>query len=352
MKTKDIERFISGFLLSERFSVHRNLLLIVTLLSVSLDVVLNQPTATSPLQIFVGFIAHGSIMILFTYVNIRSLIPRLLMKEKWFAYFLSVILLAFVTVVFIACLQLLFFKIGDAIPIMKPSIFIINFTASLMIFAMINMGISTVVLFRNWAISSQRIQELESATLESELRYLKGQINPHFLFNMLNSVNVLLKERTGGASGVLSKLEDLLKYQLNESTGDRIDLNSDILFLNDFLNLEKIRRDNFGYSINTVGVSENVSIPPLMFIPFVENAVKYSQDSDRESYVHITFFVDAKNLTFYCENSKPPDGIRKKGGGLGLKNIKRRLELLFPGKYKLDINDEETLYTINLQISL
>ena len=353
MNTKKIEQFLSDFVLSPKYRFHRNALLIITLLVISSNIILTQSPNTSPLLKICGFFMHGGLMLISTYFNIYFLIPRLLLKEKWFLYFLSIAILACITVGCIAFMQLFLLGFKESMPSFTNTMLFIAFSSSLMVFSMVNAGIATLILFRYWAVSSQRIQELESATLESELKYLKGQINPHFLFNMLNNVNVLLKERRGGASHILHKLEYLLKYQINESSKDKIALSSDIVFLNDFLNLEKIRRDHFDYSINIIGESDYIQLPPLIFIPFVENAVKYSQDSDNDSYVHITFIIDDKSITFYCENSKPEEGItKKKIGGLGLRNIQRRLELLFPNRYNLDITDEEILYTVNLQLTL
>ena len=112
---------------------------------------------------------------------------------------------------------------------------------------------SALVLFKHWISNNQRIDELEAATLQSELKFLKSQINPHFLFNMLNNVYVLIKKGRDEAAEVLFKLEDLLRYQLNDSSQEKIPLNSEIHFMNDFLNLEKIRRDNFNYIISKEG---------------------------------------------------------------------------------------------------
>lgn len=131
-------------------------------------------------------------------------------------------------------------------------------------------------MFTHWLRYNLRIDELESTTLQSELTFLKNQINPHFLFNMLNNANVLIKRNPEEASKVLFKLEDLLRYQINDSSRERVSLASDIRFLNDYLNLEKIRRDNFQFTLRQEGEVDSIWIQPLLFIPFVENAVKHS----------------------------------------------------------------------------
>lgn len=189
------------------------------------------------------------------------------------------------------------------------------------------------------------------ATSRSELNFLKNQINPHFLFNMLNNANIMVDEDPRMASHILDKLDDMLQYQFNDSTQDGVWLKTDINFLSDFLALEKVRRDHFEYSVAIEGNIEEVRVPPLLFIPFVENAVKHNLDTNN-SYVHIRFCMDESRLSFECENPKPEKTVKRDTGGLGLVNIKRRLDLLFDRNYVLDITETETTYTVKLGLKL
>ena len=215
-------------------------------------------------------------------------------------------------------------------------------------------GSSAMMLFKHWISNNQRVSELEAATLQSELKFLKSQINPHFLFNMLNNVYVLIRKERDEAADVLFKLEDLLRYQFNDSAQDRIQLSSDIRFMSDFLNLEKIRRDKFNYTISKEGDINSVWLPPLLFIPFVENAVKHNTDGENASFVYLSFNVQDNRLTFRCENSKPAEEEEKGNriGGLGLKNIRRRLDLLYPGRHSLEIIEDKHSYIVNLHLDL
>jgi len=151
---------------------------------------------------------------------------------------------------------------------------------------------------------------------------------------MLNNANVLTKKDPNKASEVLMKLSDLLRYQLYDSARDKVLLTSDIRFIEDFLNLEKVRRDNFDFLISKEGDLSGVQIPPLLFISFVENAVKHNNDTEKLSFVNLFFNVSNNELSFKCINSKPKiKAIKNVTGGLGLKNIKRRLELLYPSTH-------------------
>lgn len=212
-------------------------------------------------------------------------------------------------------------------------------------------GCTSFELFRRWVVSDKKILELEKATKQTELQQLKKQINPHFLFNMLNNANILVKDAPDEASQILEKLDNLLRYQLNDSTRREVFLTADIQFLTSFLELEKVRRDHFEYTIFQEGNMENICIPPLLFIPFVENAVKHNLDSDNLSYVHLYFSVHNKQLTFRCENSKPRVPVKREGG-IGLANVKRRLDLLYESRYTLQIEDKETTYNVNLHLNL
>lgn len=131
---------------------------------------------------------------------------------------------------------------------------------------------------------------MEKATKQAELQQLKKQINPHFLFNMLNNANILVKDAPDEASQILEKLDNLLRYQLNDSTRREVFLTADIQFLTSFLELEKVRRDHFEYTIFQEGNMENICIPPLLFIPFVENAVKHNLDSRQFILCSLVFF--------------------------------------------------------------
>ncbi|MDL2247569.1 histidine kinase [Bacteroides sp. OttesenSCG-928-J23] len=212
-------------------------------------------------------------------------------------------------------------------------------------------GISTLLLFKQWMINNRNINNLQIATFQSELYFLKSQINPHFLFNMINNANIMVDDDPRMASHILNKLDDMLQYQFNDSTQDKVSLKADIAFLSDFLDLEKVRRDHFEYTITIEANINEVKIPPLLFIPFVENAVKHNLDTNK-SYVHLKFRMEGSCLFFECENSKPVKPMKRDTGGLGLANIKRRLNLLFENKYVLNVLETETTYAVNLEMNL
>jgi LytS/YehU family sensor histidine kinase len=169
---------------------------------------------------------------------------------------------------------------------------------------------------------------------------------------MLNNANELSKDKPNEAAQIIFRLNDLLKYQLNDSVKDKIKLSDDIQFLTDLLNLEEIRRDNFEFTVSTEGDINAIAVPPLLFTPFVENALKHG--NDKKSYIHLDFKIENEWMNFTCINSKPT--IIKKNeykiGGLGLSNIKRRLELLYGQSHSLKIIENETTYTVKLYLKI
>ena len=324
------ENVLFRFLISPDRRIFRHLLLIV-----SIGAVLYNSTSViaNPIALFLYFI------ILF-YVNMYLLVPKLLFRNKNIGYCLSVI-----SIIIAVAICGYFFN-----PLKKENglnIPLFSFLTVLLLAAS-----SSIKLFQKGMLDKQLIYELEQSKTYAELEQLKNQINPHFLFNMLNNANVLTKKDPEKASQVLMKLSDLLRYQLYDCVRDKVLLTSDIHFLEDFLNLEKVRRDSFDSLISKEGDLSGVQIPPLLFISFVENAVKHNNDATKSSYVNLYFDVRNDELFFKCINSKPMLKSVNNTGGLGLTNIKRRLELLFPATHSLSIEDDPERYCVTLTIKL
>lgn len=296
-------------------------------------------------------IVQSLILLVPIYLSIFILTPRLLLKNKPGRYVVSVFL-----VIALALLFSYLLRQEDIVKEFELYRFWLSaffFVSSIIQLSLIIAGASAVIVFQDYVKYGLRIDRLENATMQSELEQLKNQINPHFLFNMLNNANVLIKESSDEAVLVLSKLKDLLKYQLKDSVSEEVRLKDDISFLNDYLNMEKIRRDNFDFIVSTEGNMEDITVPPLLFIPFVENAVKHNNDNRKLSYVHLYFKVEEGCLTFICINSKPAEQKeREADGGIGLANIRRRLELLYDTGHSLQIDETDITYTINLRLNL
>ena len=346
------DKSVTAFLLSPRYRIYRHLLLQLVVVLITINVLWYEPLQTVSFgRRLGGCLAYFASMNMVIYINLYVLVPYFLLKNRWGSYVLMAVITNIAVITFLSVTQVLLFEV--ILPGKDPNGFatFINAFSGILTIGFVMAGSAAISLFMHWLRYNLRIDELESTTLQSELKFLKNQINPHFLFNMLNNANILVKDAPDEASQILEKLDNLLRYQLNDSTRREVFLTADIQFLTSFLELEKVRRDHFEYTIFQEGNMENICIPPLLFIPFVENAVKHNLDSDNLSYVHLYFSVHNKQLTFRCENSKPRVPVKREGG-IGLANVKRRLDLLYESRYTLQIEDKETTYNVNLHLNL
>lgn len=200
----------------------------------------------------------------------------------------------------------------------------------------------------NYVQQQRKAREL----MHSELSLLRSQVNPHFLFNALNDVYALTLTRPTDAPGAVMQLSELLRYMLYSSQSDAVPLTDEINYLKSYINLEQIGRGGRA-NIQTrfTGHLNGQRVAPMLLIPFVENAFKHGDLFHPDQPVTVALDVQAKHLTFWCRNAKRT-GSKDQTGGIGLTNLRRRLELEYAGRYKLDIRDDDTTFDINLSLTL
>lgn len=292
--------------------------------------------------------------LLMMYINMYILVPKLLFKNKFVMYLISLKIMIVVSYLIIRFVRTQYFGPFRILPDKMDGVgFYREIIGVTNLLIMLVFSSTAIKLFQQWVLTTNRVNELEKNSLEIELRELKNQVNPHFLFNMLNNVNVLMKRDTNKASQVIMKLSDFLRHLLYQNKNESVALVSEVQFINDFLELEKIRRDEFSFRIQVQHEEEarKIMLPPNLFITFVENAVKHSVDLDNASEVNVGFSIEGNKLVFTCINTKPEEPVAvNESGGLGLGNIKRQLELLYGTKFNLDIKEGERDYYITLTL--
>ncbi|WP_225876845.1 sensor histidine kinase [Flavobacterium muglaense] len=229
------------FFISSKYRFYRHLIMIVF---IGLAIYYSKPEYPEANETISQIIALLLFLVL-VYTNMYVLVPRLLFKNKYAAYFLSVIVVISIS----GIIDLIYKFIYDEGVRLDPNKEYLSFLPLSFTIIVFVSASAAIKLFQRWMLDTQLITELEQANANAELEQLKNQINPHFLFNMLNNANVLTKKDPEKASQVLIKLSDLLRYQLYDSAREKVLLTSDIHFLEDFLNLEKVRRDNFDFFI-------------------------------------------------------------------------------------------------------
>ena len=222
--------------------------------------------------------------------------------------------------------------------------------------AAITLGMS-IKLTKNWLETQRRQQLLEKEKLETELKFLKYQFNPHFLFNSINSIFFLIHKNPDMASASLAKFSELLRHQLYESNENQIPLDKEIAYLENFIELEKLRQ-NQGLEVSfstPENYPANLGIAPFILMTFVENAFKHvSKHKDAGNWINIQLQVADDQLYVDIANSKSAERNTDvvTYGGIGLKNVQRRLDLVYPGQYELDIKNNPDSFVVKCRLQL
>lgn len=196
--------------------------------------------------------------------------------------------------------------------------------------------------------------KLQKVHLEVQLQMLQSQINPHFMFNVLNHIHVLMQKNVDLASDLLLQYSDLLRFQLYKGKCDKVLLEEEVLFLKNFIEIEKLRwGDKLKVDCNWIVTDKNKEIPPLLMIPFIENAFKYaSRTIGKQGFVKLELKQKNDEFSLEIRNSKSMMDAKKNTGasGIGLENTQKRLNLLFGENHRLTIKDEEDNYHVKLEV--
>ena len=214
-----------------------------------------------------------------------------------------------------------------------------------------------IKLYQSFYQNQKQTQKLAKDKLEAELKFLKAQIHPHFLFNTLNNLYALTLKKSNIAPEIVLKLSDLLNYMLYECNAPRVPLKKEMDLIRNYISLEELRYGNrLEVDLLVDGDIRGNSIAPMILLPFVENAFKHGVSGQTEdAWVKINASCEGDLLTFFVENSTNNNGVKDEQGyteGIGLKNVSRRLELLYPNVYQLDVKKEDHQYTVKLTLKL
>jgi sensor histidine kinase YesM len=205
----------------------------------------------------------------------------------------------------------------------------------------------------DWFNHQKQKADLINQNQASELALLRSQINPHFLFNTLNNIYSLVIKKSDDASKALMKLSSIMRYMLYDANTDKVPLEKEIEYLNSFIELQKIRiKENNFIEFNITGNITNQVITPMLLIPFVENAFKHGNKSVHSPGIFINLMIEGDKIIFEVINyiNKSENSGKDKIGGIGLQNIKRRLELIYPGEHSMEIKTEDNKFIIKLII--
>ncbi len=323
---------------------------------------LNYDKSKAPLdspRFITMLIASNLLLILFYYLNSRILIPRLLAQKKPALYILSIFAYFFLYLTAIyTIMQLspetahfLHTPYAKQIHYSGPYYFSGGAVTLFLIALVVSTGGKIV---RQWFSAEEIKEEISKQQLETELNLLKTQVNPHFLFNTLNSIYSLAIANNQKTADAVIKLSRIMRYTLEDCKGNDVELQQEIDFINSYIELQKLRLTNNNSICFTAKGDINIArIAPFVFIPFIENAFKYGISTHRSSSIEASIKAENNKVIFTCVNDFQPNSTtRHESTGMGISNTRRRLELLYNKRHELSIFSDDNRFSVLLTINL
>lgn len=293
--------------------------------------------------------------IIAAYFTVYYLLPHFLFKKRY-VLFAIIFLISAALAILLQRVILYYISLPlfypDSASSMKPFWYINPFYSFINIYTVVSV-FAVIKLVKYWYKNQQLKIELENKNKTSELALLRTQLNPHFLFNTLNNIDALITTNQEKASDAVIKLSEIMRFMLYEANSDRVPLEKEINYLQSYISLQQMRLKspffvNFKNDVNCKGLS----IAPMLFIPFVENAFKHGLKNIVTPGIDISLNCDNGNINFEVVNrySELEDQNKDATSGIGLINTKKRLELLYQNKFKLDISKDDGIFKVSLKI--
>ena len=323
----------------------------------------------------------------FYYLNTLILIPRLLFKRKWFLYLLCIVtcFIAF----FYVPKEVAYWVTGNDEETIKKEIIqqhiaqkekaklqnsdssksnnAMNrppkykrnsdfryFPGSYAVFILVFAVGTCLSVMQEWKKIEDHKEQIEREKVSTELSFLKSQINPHFFFNTLNNIYSLAITGSTETANAVMKLSSIMRYVLTDTQNNKVPLQSEVDFIKNYIDLQLVRlTDKVKVDFITDGELDHIQIAPLLFIPFIENAFKYGISTKESSAIYIKLSTSQNAVSFLVNNTiVKSENIFKETTGIGINNVKRRLELLYPDKYILEVTENNNQFIVHLDIDL
>jgi LytS/YehU family sensor histidine kinase len=289
---------------------------------------------------------RNALLALIIYAHLTYLLPAFLQNRQALRY-LGGLIISFFFYVLVKNTHDVFLTVYTstiALPFWRYSFY--NFSIALFYMAFS----SALHLSKEWYLQRQRMRQLEVEKLTTELEYLKAQINPHFLFNSLNTIFFQIDKSNGVARDTVSKFADMLRYQLYECKDDWTSLERELSYLRNYVDLQRLRKDHrYRIGFEATGDFHGIQIAPLLLMPLVENAFKHVSHYPNDNRIHIRLHRDDKSVRFEVVNTcedRPAAPV----GGIGLTNLARRLELQYPDRHSLEFSRRQNIHTALLTL--
>lgn len=303
--------------------------------------------------------------VLFSYVTVYFLVPVFLQKGKYIYFFLCFLVFVFIVYLFSYFILAPTFNwpqkiVGDHFHAASVTGFIrlffsfysnINFSGAIPACCLM----LAIKYYKDWYTKQRESEMLKRENKLAELQLLKAQIHPHFLFNTLNNIYSFTLTRSPQAAELVDKLSGMIDYMITEGERSFVPVEKEIQLINDYIGLEKVRYgDRLEMQVEIKGNYKNKMIAPLLMIPFVENCFKHGASVMRgKQWIKLAIHIHEDQIDFKLSNSKPlPVMYTDNKKGIGLTNVRKRLQLIYPGKYFLQTGSIGDTYTVDLQVSL
>lgn len=292
------------------------------------------------------------VKIIFTYFVLYFLLPRYILTGRYAAFILIFIVSSFAAG---TAQRMIAYTIDFPLYypeyLSEPPFYLIKIIKTFVYIYQVVFTAVMIKLLRYWYVNQQAQQVLTQEKLEAELKFLKTQIHPHFLFNTLNNLYALTLKKSEKAPEMVLKLSELINYMLYECTANEVPLNKEVKFIQNYIAIEKMRYgDKLEVDVRISG-EQNRNIAPMIILPFVENCFKHGASEElQQSWVTVQIEASSDAIIIKVENSKSNNGNNHHGNGIGIQNVKRRLALLYPNRHELKILDGKETFLVILTI--
>lgn len=299
--------------------------------------------------------------ILVFYLHANYAVPVFFIRRKYWQYFATVLALVIIFQILSNLLQPISFRYSDMLQEMnlnpgdpRPHPHRPPGTAHRYVAFFITLAASGMY---SYSIENgkreRRLRELEKQQIESNLQQLKYQLSPHFLFNALNSIYSLSLKKSDELPKAILTMSELLRYVTYDSVADSVNIQKEINYLNDYIKLQKLRvSPESEIDFEIINNNASAEVVPMIFIPFVGNAFKHGVDSDGVAKIYAKIEVLSDEVDFYIENKKYVNTQKDETHGIGIQNVKSRLEILYGSKHTLDIAETDDTYKVTLKLKL
>lgn len=283
-------------------------------------------------------------------VNVHYLMPRHLFRGSYHRYAIGVLLLMMLTLL---VMRVLDFWHESKLPTQDdPDSINLPFRWLLPLVGMLFVS-SLYSFYLKERNNKMREIDMRHQNIEFEMKFLKTQINPHFLFNALNNIYALSIIKSEKTPDMILKLSDMLRFTLYDSENKKVKLKREIEYINNFIEFQKLKNDSdLNIRMDASGCNEEFMIEPMLLIPFIENSFKHGNiDNPKKGWLQVSVKTLGPILVFQVCNSLPPIAINKDiVGGIGVENVRKRLNILYPGRYEMKIDKTETEFGVFLKI--